>query len=422
MTALVPFFTVIMATWGRERHILPSITSVLQQDFPDFELIVVGDACTDQTEAVVTGITDVRVRWLNLTTRCGSQSAPNNAGIAAARGKVIAYLGHDDIWEPTHLQHLARCFLAGGPTDFVVSGLINHLPGGLSGSAVMGLFTDDSARGRNFFPPSSFAHRKDVTDRIGPWGMPMDLRAPVDADLLLRANAADLRFVSTGVVTVHKFSSADRYLSYVEHRSDEQSEMLATMTAPDHAARVAAIVDQARRLGRFMQHNLLRYDLCVPGEIARINARRRGLLRPKVQPLEKGVTLHQRREDCALDWRVRPLFGIRLHTRNPRPRLLLPFAGAGAARMGFRAIHPDRSALLVIEMRCNDESLTTRPARLRRSIWGWSADYETVIPVNSGRASVIEFRLSQAQRAKFGIGRFQIGFGIGKLWLKPKAP
>lgn len=286
----------------------------------------------------------------------------------------------------------------------------------------MGLFTDDSARGRNFFPPRSFALRKDVTDRIGPWGMPTDLRAPADADLLLRANATDLRFVSTGFVTVRKFLSADRYLGYVEHRSDAQSEMLGTMTAPDHAARVVAIVDQAGRLGRFMQDKLLRYDLCVPGEIAWINAKRRGLLRPKVQPVEKGVTLHQRREDCALDWWVRPRFGIRLHTRNPGPRLLLPFAGAGAARMRFRAIHPDRSALLVIDMRCNDESLTTRPARLRRSIWGWPADYESVVPVNPGQASVIEFRLSQARQAKFGIGRFRIGFGIGELWLKPKAP
>ena len=51
MTA--PLISVVMATWGRGRHILPSIRSALGQSFRDFELLVVGDACTDETEAVV---------------------------------------------------------------------------------------------------------------------------------------------------------------------------------------------------------------------------------------------------------------------------------------------------------------------------------------------------------------------------------
>lgn len=110
MTAVPPKVSVIMATWGRGRHILPSVLSVLQQDFPDFELIVVGDACTDETEAVVTGIGDPRVRWMNQTERCGSQAGPNNAGIAAAQAEIIAYLGHDDLWEPNHLTMVARKF------------------------------------------------------------------------------------------------------------------------------------------------------------------------------------------------------------------------------------------------------------------------------------------------------------------------
>lgn len=420
MTGRPPVFSVIMATWGRGRHILPSIQSALQQDFPDFELIVVGDACADETEAVVTSLPDPRIRWINLATRCGSQSAPNNAGIAAARGEFIAYLGHDDIWEPTHLQNLARCFQTGRP-DFAVSGLINHLPGGIPGSAVMGMFSDDRAKHRYFFPPSSFAHRKAVSDFLGPWRMPMDLQAPVDEDFLLRAAAADLRFVSTGGVTVHKFASADRYLSYVQQASDEQAEMLAATTTSGHVDRVAAIVDDAKRLGSFMPLYRRRYDHCAKGEIARINAKRRGLLRPKVLPLGNGATLRQRREDCALDWSNRPLFGIRLQTQNPRPRLLLPFTLAGSARLRFRAVHPDRAALLALDLHCNGQDQTIRPTGLRRSLWGWSAAFEAVIPLRSDSATVLAFRLSPALQAKIGFGRTQIGFGIGKLRLTPVA-
>ena len=193
MEPRAPLFSVVMATWGRGRHIVPSIESVLAQSFAGHELIVVGDMCEDDTAGVVADFAAQRVRWINLAERCGSQSGPNNAGIAAARGEIIAYLGHDDIWEPSHLAELARIFQVDDAPDFGVSGLINHRPKGVAGSGVMGIFTDDNAKHRHFFPPSCFAHRKTVIDRIGPWRMPTEVRAPVDEDLLLRAAAANLR-------------------------------------------------------------------------------------------------------------------------------------------------------------------------------------------------------------------------------------
>lgn len=413
-----PFFTVIMATWGRGRHILPSIQSVLGQRFRSFELIVVGDACTDETEAIVAGLADTRLRWINLATRCGSQSAPNNAGIVAARGEVIAYLGHDDIWEPTHLQELARLFRSDDPPDFGVSGTINHLPNGIPGSRVQGLFTDDAAKHKYFFPPSCLAHRKDVTDRIGPWRMPMEIRAPVDEDLLLRAASADLRFRSTGVVTVHKFASAARYLSYVQQRSDEQAAMLAEMEAPDHAEAVAAAVETAKRQGNFMAAFRRAYDHLAPGELARLNAARRGLLRPKLQPLGKGAVIRQKREPCALDWRERPLLGIRLHRLNPRPRFLLPYS-SGKAVLTMRVVHSDRAAIGPLLLLCNDQSVTAVPVGLRRSLWGWTARYEATVHLRPDQPSVLEFHLSPEQRRQTRVGSLRLGFGIGRLRLRP---
>jgi len=224
--SVAPFFSVVMATHGRGRHILPSIVSVLRQDLPDFELLVVGDASTDETEAVVASVGDSRVRWLNITPRCGSQSGPNNAGIAAARGEVIAYLGHDDIWERDHLSRLAALYRSDCPPDFAVSGSIFHLPNGIPGSQVMGLFGEGEDISHYFFPPSSFSHRTSVTAAIGPWRMPMDCRAPVDEDFLLRALAVGMTFRSTGVVTLHKFAAGHRYLSYVRQESHEQDAML----------------------------------------------------------------------------------------------------------------------------------------------------------------------------------------------------
>src|SRR5262245_46935479 len=101
-----PFFSVIVSTYGRGKHIKPTIESVLKQNDQDFELLVVGDGCADETEAIVSPYLSHRVAWHNLEKRGGSQSFPNNLGIEKSRGRWIAYLGHDDIWSPRHLEAL----------------------------------------------------------------------------------------------------------------------------------------------------------------------------------------------------------------------------------------------------------------------------------------------------------------------------
>ena len=109
---MMPLYSVVLATYNRGRHIIPTIASVLRQTLADYELLVIGDGCTDDTEATVRSFGDERVIWRNLPQRSGSQSAPNNAGGALARGRYIAYLGHDDLWAPDHLESLGRCLAA----------------------------------------------------------------------------------------------------------------------------------------------------------------------------------------------------------------------------------------------------------------------------------------------------------------------
>lgn len=414
-----PLFTVVMATWGRARHIVPSVRSVLGQSFRDYELIVVGDGCADETEAVVAGFADQGVRWINLPDRSRSQSAPNNAGIAAAAGQYIAYLGHDDLWAPNHLAEMARVFANPVSPDFAVSGLIAHLPGGLPGGWVTGLFTEDSAIHRYTFPPCSLAHRRDVTDRIGGWRQPQELRAPLDEDFLLRATAADLSFVSTGVVTVHKFTASQRYLSYVQQRSDEQEAMLADLVAPGHANRIARKVAKSRLQGAYMTEMTRRYDHFEPGQIARESALRRGLLQPTLKPLGTGAVIRQRPESCALDWRKKPVLGIRFNGRNPQPRFLLPFTATGPALLSIRAVHPNRLALGALELWCNDEPVDARISGLRPGLWGWTARYEAVVKLKADHPSVLEFRLDKTQRKKRKYWIPHVGFGLGKLWLRP---
>lgn len=102
--APTPAVSIVMATYNRPAALDFAIRSVLAQDFDDWELIVVGDSCTETTGELVASFADARIRFVNLALNYGEQSGPNNVGIARARGRYIAFLNHDDCWFADHLR------------------------------------------------------------------------------------------------------------------------------------------------------------------------------------------------------------------------------------------------------------------------------------------------------------------------------
>ncbi len=101
-----PAVSVVIATYNRTHTLRHAVQSVCNSSLTDWELIVVGDACTDDTAECVAAFNDPRIRFVNLPDRIGDQSGPNNRGLALARGKYVAFLNHDDIYFP---DHLAAC-------------------------------------------------------------------------------------------------------------------------------------------------------------------------------------------------------------------------------------------------------------------------------------------------------------------------
>ena len=89
--------SVIIPTYNRAEFVREAIASVLQQDYPDLELIVVDDGSRDGTAAVVSGF-DAAVHYLWQENR--GVSAARNRGVAASTGDLIAFLDSDDLWMP----------------------------------------------------------------------------------------------------------------------------------------------------------------------------------------------------------------------------------------------------------------------------------------------------------------------------------
>lgn len=94
-----PTVSVIIPTYNRVHLVGRAIKSVLNQTYQDFEIIVVDDASTDNTEGVVKALGDSRIRYIQHEQNRGG-SAARNTGIKAAHGEYIAFLDSDDRFEP----------------------------------------------------------------------------------------------------------------------------------------------------------------------------------------------------------------------------------------------------------------------------------------------------------------------------------
>ncbi len=233
--ASVPRVTVIVATYNWSSVLPHAIGSVLRQTFTDFEVLVIGDGCTDDSERVVTSMDDPRIHWTNLPANAGHQSAPNNEGLRLARGEIVAYLGHDDLWLPHHLE---SCVRALDDTAADVSYALVACVGP-EGRFVLPSIPRPT-RGL-YSPPSGMAHRLGVTERIGGWRDYRGLRTSPDVDLWRRAVAAGCQFTFVPRLTAVKFPASWRSGVYRSRPSHEQAAWLARIDRePDLEARELA--------------------------------------------------------------------------------------------------------------------------------------------------------------------------------------
>lgn len=406
-----------MATYNRGRHILPSIQSVLAQTFQDFELLVVGDYCTDDTVNVVASVASPKIRWLNLAERGGSQSFPNNAGIQASRGRYIAYLGHDDIWAPDHLDGLAALFRGEPRLDFAVSGTLFHGPRASNFRLVTGMFSDSRAAFEHFFPPSSFGHRRDVTDRIGPWLDPRKIAPPVDAEFLMRAANAGMMFASTRRIGVHKFAAGHRYLSYLRHTSDEQERMAQRMLRPGFEGYLAAELARAKADNAFMTTTHPDYSHYEAGELAARNASNKGIVRPPLLELRQPEVIVQDNVSKALDWCPLEPGDTKLRWAgcNPRPKLLVPFKYPGRTEIRLSIWHPVAEGLDRLTLAVNGQPATARISTPRKAGDLWNATATIQAQLLADDHTVLQLHLSKLQR----LARNRPGLGVADISVVP---
>src|SRR5688572_28971531 len=179
-----PLVSVLLPTHNRADVLPFAIKSVLAQTVQDFELLIVGDGCTDNTAEVVKRFSDSRIQWFDLPKAPNFGYANRNIALKSARGAFIAFMAHDDLWLSDHLEILLRSFdddkveiaysrpLWVIPRGMIVPGTFN-----LNFHTMLEKFLNKE---RNEIPASCFVHRKECLQKYGYWNETLSIAGDLD--------------------------------------------------------------------------------------------------------------------------------------------------------------------------------------------------------------------------------------------------
>lgn len=222
-------FSVVIPVHNKARHVAASIASVLQQTRPPEEIIVIDDASTDDSAAIVSRMTDPRIRMLFRDIPGPGGYAARNLGIAQANGNWIAFLDADDIWHPSHLEDMAAAIARTPQVGCVATRYEHVFEDHRAASKKTGLLDAVEGRSADFRESlniwvqngecpiwtSAAAFRRDVLERAGPFPAGKAVRGG-DKDMWLRAlSLAPFTYVSKISAEFHR--DTDNKVSKMTH-------------------------------------------------------------------------------------------------------------------------------------------------------------------------------------------------------------
>lgn len=225
---MTPILTIITPSYNRANFITYAIESVLAQDYPRIEHIVVDGGSTDSTPELVTKYPQIRF-----------YSGPDqgmydalNKGIECATGEIIGFLNTDDLYEKNIFLEVVEGFA--DDSIMAVAGralVLNGLPGEESMiveeySPDKNSVLEDSTIGSNYFN-AWFFHRS-VFEKIGKFNI--GYRIIGDRDFMLRFALSNLKYVTIDKVTYKYYQHAgsltfDKGNQKIEQSSLEHLEM-----------------------------------------------------------------------------------------------------------------------------------------------------------------------------------------------------
>lgn len=243
-----PRFSLLLPTHNRADVLQFAIRSVLAQTQEDFELLVVGDGCTDNSADVVTAFGDERIRWFDLPKGPGFGYGNRNVALREAQGEYVGFIAHDDLLFP---DHLALCLKAFGHSDVLLvqtrplwvtdRGYVIPLAFNLENPNICKGFLE---RNFNAIPASAVMYRRRCQESVGYWDEALLRNGDWDlyARIIQYGGAGSFRFVSEPTVfhfwanwktAEHKMRGLETWMRFYEQNPDSLPPEIC-VTVPDH--------------------------------------------------------------------------------------------------------------------------------------------------------------------------------------------
>lgn len=114
--------SIITPCYNSSLFITTTITSVIDQTYQNWELLMIDDCSTDDTAHIINDFCrqDARIKYLKTNKASGSPALPRNIGLQESKGRYIAFLDSDDVWFPCKLEEQLN-FIIDNNYSFVYS-------------------------------------------------------------------------------------------------------------------------------------------------------------------------------------------------------------------------------------------------------------------------------------------------------------
>lgn len=263
----LPAVSVIMPTYQRAGVIGRAISSVLAQSHPAWELLVVDDGSTDDTESVVRAVADDRVRYHRMPAN-GGVSAARNAGLGLAQHPVIAYLDSDNHWAPDNLLVIAAAFRDHPAASSAYTAQLITAEGsdGVDAAVESGIrfapFHRALLENRNSIDLNCFSHRRSLVVEVG--GFEESMPRLVDWEFILRCTRTSQPLAIPCLLSTYVYGAADDQLTH-RYSSAEATKQLDRSLFGETTVAIDLPAD-ARRVHRVAS---LRLGPAPPGPLCR---------------------------------------------------------------------------------------------------------------------------------------------------------
>ncbi len=212
---MYPYFSIITVVLNGEKHLEQTINSVLNQDYADYEYIIVDGGSTDGTLGIIQKYEDRITKWIS-EKDSGIYEAMNK-GIRFAKGDFVSFLNSDDFYLPGTLQKVAD-IIRNNNADIYHGNVLILDDKNTIADATLGHHTGDVTSlgiGGFLYQPSAFT-KKIVFDRIGFFND--KLKIVSDYDFFLRASKHNFLFyrIEEPLTAFRSGGISDSYKSFFE--------------------------------------------------------------------------------------------------------------------------------------------------------------------------------------------------------------